>query len=214
MFPLPSLHKVFRPIPLIAAGAAVAAALTCTVGSQRPHRQLPRPAAGLTFPADPTADAIARRVAAKEIVASDALAGRLTLVEAAALIGWLNDRGDRPLRLEAFHVAQFGPPPYGGWTRDELVCLHAIVCIESRAEVECPARAEEVRASLEAEFGAERACGRPVALPPVAEPEGLRLLAFAARAWERCRAGGLPGYTRPGLRAYLEQVVGAETERQ
>lgn len=209
MFPLPLLNKAFRPIPLIAAGAAVAAALTCTVGSPRAYRQLPRPAAEV----DPSPDATPIRGIAKEVVASDALAGRLTLVEAAALIGWLNDRRDTPLRLEdaAFALPEVYAGP-GERTANELVCLHTITWIVSRAQTECPARAKEVRAALVAEFEAERACGREVILPAVSEPEGRRIFALAAGALEGSRTGRLPGYSRPDLRAYLEQTVGVGSE--
>ena len=209
MFPLPSLGKAFRPMPLIAAGAALAAALTCTVGSPRGYRQLPQPATE----ANPSPDATPIRGIAKEIVASDALAGRLTLVEAAALIGWTNDHRDTPLRLEDAALAL--PEVYAGpvgWTANELVCLHTITWIVSRAQTECPTRAREVRVTLVAEFEVERACGRELILSAVSEPEGRRIFALAAGALEGSRTGRLPGYSRPDLRGYLEQTVGVGSE--
>lgn len=116
-------------------------------------------------------------------VARAAAAGGLTLPEAAAVFGWLNDQPPALLlaRRAAAVRGRIGRPA-GGWTEAECLCLEVV------ARAGGPVGA----AGLWAEFGALRACGRPLVLPSV-DPDGCqglleRATEQAAAEW----AGGRP----------------------
>jgi hypothetical protein len=148
-----------------AAACAVGLAYLALYLAPRPEPPGAAAPAELLSPDPAAAQAIARS-AAKEAIAREVIAGRMTLPEAADRFGRLNAMPPpAPVRVPNLLAADAGLADSGGYTGAELPALQVVAWVAIVAREDCPDRAEEVAARARDQFRADRAAGR-LARPP------------------------------------------------
>ncbi|HKB03010.1 MAG TPA: hypothetical protein VKD90_12370 [Gemmataceae bacterium] len=154
------------------------AGMACTVLVVCPRRTPPNPHAAVDhLDADPVVRHRLVRAAARDVVARELIAGRMTLPDAAARFGWLNalppTTQTRPPEVLA---ALAGLPAGEKYGEGEALALQVVAWLGRPTLSDDPARAQD--AALR-QFRQSRAEGRLTLLPEVGEDEGSRLLAEA-----------------------------------
>jgi hypothetical protein len=178
-----------RVPPAVAAAAVSALGMTCAALFCPPG---PRPPADPTvcyFEPDPAIARLDARSAAREWVAREVAAGRMTLPEAAARFAWLDGLPPRAILPTPEEMAvKAGLPAGGRYTEKERSALQVVAWIAERAgDLD---RAAEAARSL---FLAERAAGRLDRLPEVPEVDLARRLERAEAEAARWPGAGHPG---------------------
>jgi hypothetical protein len=139
---------------------------------------------------DPAARQLVVRAVARDLVARELIAGRMTLPAAAARFGWLNALSPTTQPHPAGHLAALAGLPAGEeYGEGEALALQVWAWLGRPVLSDDPARAQE--AALR-QFREARAAGRLARLPEVGEDEGARWLAQAeaeATARQRRRLG-------------------------
>jgi hypothetical protein len=162
----------------IALAVVCAAAMACAALLISPCRRPPNPDAAIDhLDPDPAVRHGDVRAAAKDLVARELIAGRMSLPEAAARFGWLNALPPKAqTRPPEVLAALAGLPAGEKYGEGEALALQVVAWLGRPALSDDPSRAQE--AALR-QFREARAEGRLARLPDVAEDEGARLLAQA-----------------------------------
>ncbi|HJZ93219.1 MAG TPA: hypothetical protein VKE40_20250 [Gemmataceae bacterium] len=162
----------------IALAIICAAGMTCTVLVVCPRRTPPNPEVAVEhLDADPAVRHNLVRVAAKDLVARELIAGRMALPEAAARFGWLNALPPKAqTRPPEVLAALAGLPEGEKHEEGEALALQVVAWLGRPGLSNDPARAQEAAMR---QFREARAMGRLARLPEVVDDEGTRLLAQA-----------------------------------
>ena len=163
-----------------AAAAAIGVVVFCVAVSTYVETPSPEDSGAVAAREAPLPDRAAHelRVAAKDAVARDLLAGRTTLPEAAALFGWLNDLPPdaAPIPPQLPQVLELEPRAYDA---RELLLIQVVVWAEGCTRVEFPSRALDQSRHLRARL--RDALAHHVKLPEVDPDRATALLARVGR---------------------------------
>jgi hypothetical protein len=185
-------------LPLLATGSALA--VTTAAYHFTSHAKPPPPAPNAdqlqAVPADPDIEALIARRTARSLVTREVITGRVSIPEAAAAFGWLNNQQPHtivpPLNVLAAHA---GLPDPTNYTTAEQLGLQVVAWVVAETEQERSAR---TAARIRAEFLAARRAGEFARLPTADEGKCLRLLARA-----RAEVARFQGEPAPGCGAVL-----------
>jgi hypothetical protein len=161
---------------------SAAAAVAAVAGVYAVVKTFPAPAppeAARAGPSDPEHTGALVRLAAKNLVAREVIAGRTTLPEATALFEWLNGLYPPAPARTPFPWAKPAGLPDGDYTAAEAAAAEVVQWVAAVARREYPDREGEVAADAVAEFLAARSGGQLAALPEVDGEVKVKLLARA-----------------------------------
>jgi hypothetical protein len=162
----------------VALAVVCVAAITCPVLLISPRRPAPNPNAAVDYlDPDPAVRNRLVRAAARDLVARELIAGRITLPDAAARFGWLNALPPKAqTRPPEVLAALAGLPAGEEYGEGEVLALQVVAWLGRPVLSDDPARAQETALR---QFRDARAEGRLARLPEVVADERARLLAQA-----------------------------------